>query len=46
MHIVAEKKLGLPQNSRDAFSFLEDEGILPSSLSNKLKKRWWDLEIL
>ncbi|MGM0867398.1 MAG: type VII toxin-antitoxin system HepT family RNase toxin [Bacillota bacterium] len=37
MHIVAEKKLGLPQNSRDSFSLLEDEGILPSSLSQKMK---------
>lgn len=37
MHIVAEKKLGLPQNSRDAFSLLEVEGILPSSLSQKMK---------
>jgi uncharacterized protein YutE (UPF0331/DUF86 family) len=37
MHIVAEKKLGLPQNSIDAFSFLEGEGIIPSSLSKKMK---------
>ncbi|OIJ12099.1 hypothetical protein BKP37_14565 [Anaerobacillus alkalilacustris] len=37
MHIVAEKKLGLPQNSRDAFYFLENEGIISSSLSNKMK---------
>lgn len=37
MHIVADKKLGLPQNSRDAFSLLETEGILPSNLSNKMK---------
>ncbi|MCL7745581.1 type VII toxin-antitoxin system HepT family RNase toxin [Halalkalibacter alkaliphilus] len=37
MHIVAEKKLGLPQSSRDAFSFLEKEEILPSQLSNKMK---------
>jgi uncharacterized protein YutE (UPF0331/DUF86 family) len=37
MHIVAEKKLGLPQNSRDAFSFLEEEGILSSPLSKKMK---------
>jgi uncharacterized protein YutE (UPF0331/DUF86 family) len=37
MHIVAEKKLGLPQNSRDAFSLLEEEGIIPSSLSQKMK---------
>ncbi|MFC0476151.1 DUF86 domain-containing protein [Robertmurraya beringensis] len=37
MHIVAEKKLGLPQNSRDAFTLLELENIIPSSLSNKMK---------
>lgn len=37
MHIVAEKKLGLPQNSRDAFTFLENEGILSTSLSTKMK---------
>jgi uncharacterized protein YutE (UPF0331/DUF86 family) len=37
MHIVAEKKLGLPQNSRDAFSLIEENGIIPSSLSKKMK---------
>lgn len=37
MHIIAVKKLGLPQNSRDAFSILEKEGILTSSLSQKMK---------
>lgn len=37
MHIIADKKLGLPQNSRDAFSSLETEGILSSSLSDKMK---------
>jgi uncharacterized protein YutE (UPF0331/DUF86 family) len=37
MHIVAEKKLGLPQNSRDAFSLLEENGMIPSSLSYKMK---------
>ncbi|KIY22324.1 MULTISPECIES: type VII toxin-antitoxin system HepT family RNase toxin [Mesobacillus] len=37
MHIIADKKLGLPQNSRDAFSILETEGILSSSLSDKMK---------
>jgi uncharacterized protein YutE (UPF0331/DUF86 family) len=37
MHIVADKKLGLPQTSRDAFSFLEQAEIIPSSLSNKMK---------
>ncbi|WP_394235898.1 DUF86 domain-containing protein [Niallia oryzisoli] len=37
MHIVAERKLGLPQNSRDAFTLLEAEGIIPSSLSGKMQ---------
>jgi len=37
MHIVAEKKLGLPQNSRDAFTFLELEEIIPTFLSDRMK---------
>lgn len=37
MHIVAEKKFGLPQNSRDAFTFLESEGVIPSTLAQKMK---------
>lgn len=37
MHIIAEKKLGLPQNSRDAFTLLENEGIIPTPLSAKMK---------
>lgn len=37
MHIVAEKKLGLPQASRDAFDMLETEGIIEASLSKNLK---------
>jgi uncharacterized protein YutE (UPF0331/DUF86 family) len=37
MHIVAEKKLGLPQSSREAFTLLEKADILPSSLGYKMK---------
>ncbi|MBT2655404.1 DUF86 domain-containing protein [Bacillus sp. ISL-18] len=37
MHIVAEKKFGLPQNSRDAFSLIEEHGIIPPSLSKKMR---------
>lgn len=37
MHVVAEKGLGLPQTSRDAFSFLEDAEIITASLSQKMK---------
>ncbi|KHF26793.1 MULTISPECIES: type VII toxin-antitoxin system HepT family RNase toxin [Anoxybacillus] len=37
MHIVAQKKLGLPQTSRDAFTLLEQHGIISPSLSQKMK---------
>ncbi|MFP7474178.1 HepT-like ribonuclease domain-containing protein [Niallia taxi] len=37
MHIVATKKLGLPSNTRDAFTLLETEGILSPILSSKMK---------
>ncbi|MCM3443632.1 type VII toxin-antitoxin system HepT family RNase toxin [Metabacillus halosaccharovorans] len=37
MHIVAEKKIGLPQNSLDAFTLLETAYIIPSSIVQKMK---------
>ncbi len=37
MHVVAEKKLGIPQNSRDAFELLEKNGLIDSQLAQKLK---------
>ncbi|MCK0470181.1 DUF86 domain-containing protein [Halalkalibacter sp. APA_J-10(15)] len=37
MHIVATKQLGIPQNSRDAFTIIEQEGLIPSSLSHRMK---------
>lgn len=37
MHIIAEKKIGLPQNSLDAFTLLETAYILPSSIVQKMK---------
>ncbi|MDG5788873.1 DUF86 domain-containing protein [Evansella sp. AB-P1] len=37
MHIVAEKKLGLPQTSRDAFTFLVEHDIISVSLSKKMQ---------
>lgn len=38
MHVVAEKKLGLPQTSRDAFLLLETEGIILVSLSKRMQR--------
>ena len=37
MHIVSEKKLGIPQNSRDAFEVLCSNGMISIDLMNKLK---------
>jgi uncharacterized protein YutE (UPF0331/DUF86 family) len=37
MHIVSEKKLGLPQSTREAFTLLEAAEIIPPSLTQKMK---------
>lgn len=37
MHIVSEKKLGLPQSSREAFTLLEAAEIIPPYLTQKMK---------
>lgn len=37
MHVVSEKKLGIPQNSRDAFEVLYANKIIDKKLMNKLK---------
>ena len=37
MHIVSEKKLGIPQNSRDAFEVLIVNKIIDDNLAGKLK---------
>lgn len=37
MHIVSEKKLGIPQNSRDAFEVLFANKMISKSIMNKLK---------
>lgn len=37
MHVVSEKKLGIPQNSRDAFEVLFENKIIDEKLMNNLK---------
>ncbi|SHH11665.1 type VII toxin-antitoxin system HepT family RNase toxin [Desulforamulus hydrothermalis] len=37
MHVVAEKKLGLPQSSRQAFDLLYENGLIERELSERLK---------
>jgi uncharacterized protein YutE (UPF0331/DUF86 family) len=36
MHIVRKKRLGAPQESRDAFGLLEKAGILPAEVAARM----------
>lgn len=38
MHIVRIRRLGIPQETRDAFALLETAGVLPAALAARLKK--------
>lgn len=35
MHMISEKKLGLPQSTRDAFDILEQNGIIDTVLAGR-----------
>jgi uncharacterized protein YutE (UPF0331/DUF86 family) len=37
MHIVSEKRLGIPQNSRDAFNMLEEHQIIEKKINQSMK---------
>ena len=37
MHIVSEKNLGIPQNSRDSFEVLNSNNIIDDELNKKMK---------
>ena len=37
MHIVSDRKLGIPQNSRDAFEILEANSLISKQMSKNLK---------
>ena len=38
MHVVRVRRLGVPQETRDAFTFLEAAGLIDATLSDRLKK--------
>lgn len=38
MHISRRRRLGLPQESRDAFRLLEEAGVLTKELSSQMQK--------
>ncbi|MDX8367211.1 type VII toxin-antitoxin system HepT family RNase toxin [Cytobacillus sp. IB215665] len=37
MHIVTERRLGLPQNSHDAFQFLQENNIISEDMSSRMR---------
>jgi uncharacterized protein YutE (UPF0331/DUF86 family) len=38
MHVIRQRRLGLPQESRDAFRLLQEAGLLTKELSNEMQK--------
>jgi uncharacterized protein YutE (UPF0331/DUF86 family) len=36
MHIVSDRKLGIPQHSRDAFQILEQHNLITKELGNRM----------
>lgn len=38
MYVVSTRKLGLPQNKREAFSILENNGIIDSKMSKNMQE--------
>ena len=38
MHLVAVRRLGLPQDSRDAFSLLEQAGVLDLEVADRMRR--------
>lgn len=38
MHIIRQRRLGLPQESRDAFRLIEEAGLLTKELSSQMQK--------
>lgn len=38
MYVVGQRKLGVPQDSRDAFALLQTAGILPNDLAQRMQR--------
>ena len=38
MHVVRRRRLGIPQETRDAFRLLQDAGLLPPPLADRLMR--------
>jgi uncharacterized protein YutE (UPF0331/DUF86 family) len=37
MYVVSQRKLGVPQDSRDAFTLLQTSGIMPTDLATRMQ---------
>jgi uncharacterized protein YutE (UPF0331/DUF86 family) len=37
MYVVSQRKLGVPQDSRDAFTLLQTSGIIPADLATRMQ---------
>jgi uncharacterized protein YutE (UPF0331/DUF86 family) len=38
MYVVSQRRLGLPRESRDAFTLLQNSGILPADLATRMQR--------
>lgn len=38
MYVVSQRKLGIPQDSRDAFTLLQTAGMLPPDLASRMQR--------
>lgn len=38
MYVVSQRKIGVPQDSRDAFSLLQTAGVLPAELAQRMQR--------
>lgn len=38
MYVISRRRLGLPQESRDAFALLQTAGILPNDLATRMQR--------
>ena len=38
MYVISQRRLGLPQESRDAFALLQTAGILPAELAARMQR--------
>ena len=38
MYVISQRRLGLPQESRDTFALLQDAGLLPTDLAARMQR--------